>query len=117
MVPENSIYSAMATSSNSMSDSTDAFFMVTEGLVPSIPRKFPTTTIVDFSGLLTAPLVLETDLKEGCGGELWPAGKVLAKYLIQCKMDDLRGKSMFVCSDVFSSPLKNHLQDVNTYVD
>ena len=91
----------MAASSTHSLEETESFLSVTEDLVPSLPPNLPTTTTLDFSGLLTPPLILQTDLKEGCGGQLWPAGRVLAKYLIQCKMDGLRGKTMFVRSNNF----------------
>lgn len=91
-MPASSAYSA---------EETEPFLLVTEDLVPSLPPNLPKTTTLDFSGLLTPPLILQTDLKEGCGGQLWPAGRVLAKYLLQCKMDQLRGKTMFVRSDAF----------------
>ena len=42
-----------------------------------------TTTSLDFDGLLSEPLILHEDLQEGCGGQLWPAGMTLAKYLLQ----------------------------------
>lgn len=80
-------------SSNSKSD--DTFFMLSEELVPSIPPSPPAKISLGFAGLLDPPLILESDRKEGCGGQLWPAGKVLAKYLLQCRMDELRGKTMF----------------------
>ncbi|PSK53132.1 Protein-lysine N-methyltransferase rrg1 [Elsinoe australis] len=40
---------------------------------------------VDFDGLLKTPLRLHEDLKEGCGGQLWPAGMVLSKHLLRQK--------------------------------
>lgn len=91
----------MAASSTHCLEETDSFLSVTEELVPSLPPNLPTTTTLDLSGLLTPPLILQTDLKEGCGGQLWPAGRVLAKYLVQCKMDELREKTMFVRSNHF----------------
>lgn len=48
---------------------------------------------VDFSGLLDPPLLLHEDLKEGCGGQLWPAGIVLGRYLLE-RLDLLHGKTM-----------------------
>lgn len=90
------------TSPSNSSESDDAFFMLSEDLIPSAPPDLPARISLDFSGLLDPPLILESDRKEGCGGQLWPAGKALAKYLLQCKMDELRGKTMFVRSDVFS---------------
>lgn len=97
----------MTDSSTHFLEETDSFLSVTEELVPSLPPNLPTTTTLDFSGLLTPPLILQTDLKEGCGGQLWPAGRVLAKYLVQCKMDELRGKTMFVRSNRFLPTWRN----------
>ena len=51
---------------------------------------------VDFDGLLSPPLRLHEDLKNGCGGQLWPAGMVLGKYMLRMKKEDLVGKSMYV---------------------
>lgn len=56
------------------------------------------TSTVDFDGLLSPPLKLHEDLKGGCGGQLWPAGMVLAKYLLRQHKHDLHGRSMFVRS-------------------
>ncbi|KAI0152760.1 putative methyltransferase-domain-containing protein [Xylariaceae sp. FL1272] len=52
------------------------------------------TTETDFGGLLTGPkLKLHEDLKDGCGGQLWPAGMVLARWLLRYhgKGEDARG--------------------------
>lgn len=51
---------------------------------------------LSFSALLEPPLQLQTDQKQ-CGGQLWPAGKVLAQYLLQEQLNAMRGKHMFVC--------------------
>jgi hypothetical protein len=56
------------------------------------------TTSIDFDGLLSPPLKLHEDLANGCGGQLWPAGMVLAKYMLREQKDRLKGKSMFVRS-------------------
>lgn len=65
-------------------------------LLPSRPAKPPGVTTLSFSSRLQLPLQLHEDLKEGCGGQLWPAGMVLAEYLLDRK-EELRGKVMFVC--------------------
>ncbi|KAK8237110.1 putative methyltransferase-domain-containing protein [Phyllosticta capitalensis] len=52
----------------------------------SLPEyKAAGTASLDFDGLLPAhrPLRLHEDLKGGCGGQLWPAGMVLARYLLR----------------------------------
>ncbi|KAI1270744.1 putative methyltransferase-domain-containing protein [Xylariaceae sp. FL1019] len=42
------------------------------------------TTETDFGGLLQGPkLKLHEDLKDGCGGQLWPAGMVLTRWLLR----------------------------------
>ncbi|KAL9009935.1 MAG: hypothetical protein Q9173_005081 [Seirophora scorigena] len=73
----------------------DRSVCITEELVPSTAPKPPCTTSIDFDGLLDPPLVLQDDPTE-CGGQLWPGGMVLAKYLLRCKMDELKGKTMLV---------------------
>ncbi len=52
------------------------------------------TTKVDFSGLLSEPLQLHEDLKSGCGGQLWPAGMVLAKHFLRHRRDALQDARM-----------------------
>jgi hypothetical protein len=53
------------------------------------------TSVVDFDGFLTPPLRLHEDLAEGCGGQLWPAGMVLAKYVLR-NQQLVKYKTMFV---------------------
>ena len=78
----------------------DSLLTVAEDLVPSRLEKPETTISLDFSGLLYPPLTLRQDLTEGCGGKTWPAGMVLAKYLLRYKLDEMRGKNMFVRSSI-----------------
>jgi hypothetical protein len=79
-----------------MSDSEENdVFGVSQDLVPPAVQKTAGVTTVDFDGLLAQPLRLHEDLKNGCGGMLWPAGMVLGKYLLR-KKDGLEGKSMYV---------------------
>ena len=68
---------------------------ISEDLVPLRENKQAGETQISFDGLLDPPLRLHEDLKEGCGGQLWPAGMVLAKYLLE-RLDDIRGKTMSV---------------------
>ena len=56
--------------------------------------KAPRTTSVDFSGLLSEPLELQEDLTTGCGGQLWPAGMVLAKHFLRLQPHDVRDARM-----------------------
>ncbi|KAA6410280.1 MAG: S-adenosyl-L-methionine-dependent methyltransferase [Lasallia pustulata] len=67
---------------------------VGEEFVQSPNHLAPTTSSIDLDGLLNPPLQLQQDLKEGCGGQLWPAGVVLAKYLLRKKRDDLKEKTI-----------------------
>lgn len=67
-----------------------------ESLVPVRERKLPGITSLTFDKLLNEPLLLKEDLKSGCGGQLWPAGMLLAEYLLREQRESLRGKTMFV---------------------
>ena len=71
-------------------------FDISEDLIPSRTRSVPRSTSLSFGGLLDPPLHVNEDLKEGCGGQLWPAGMLLAKHLLERKTE-MRGKVMFVC--------------------
>ena len=68
-----------------------SLFSLDEDLIPIRPYKPAGQTSLDFSGLLNPPLLLHEDLKEGCGGQLWPAGMVLARYILK-DLDIVRGK-------------------------
>lgn len=81
-----------------MTDSEDGSLAISEDLVQSPTHKPASTTTLDFNGLLTTPLRLHEDLADGCGGQLWPAGMVLAKYILQQHKTNLKGKTMFVRS-------------------
>ncbi|AEO55864.1 hypothetical protein MYCTH_2124828 [Thermothelomyces thermophilus ATCC 42464] len=61
-----------------------------EDLAPLPEYKAAGTTEVDFSGLLGEPLKLHEDLKSGCGGQLWPAGMVLAKHMLRYHRERLQ---------------------------
>ena len=50
---------------------------------------------LSFDGLLGTPLRLQTNQKQ-CGGQLWPAGMALADFLIRERLDELKGRNMFV---------------------
>lgn len=67
-----------------------------EDLAPLPEYKAAGTTAVDFSGLLGEPLKLHEDLKSGCGGQLWPAGMVLAKHMLRYHRDRLQHARMSV---------------------
>ena len=81
-------------SSGDLSDeSLHVSFNVSEDLSPTRPAKAAGATDVSFSGQLNPPLVIHEDLKEGCGGQLWPAGMCLAKFLL-ARREEWRGKTM-----------------------
>jgi protein N-lysine methyltransferase METTL21A len=65
-----------------------------ESLVPARVNNTPIITAISCDNLLQPPLVLHQDLKEGCGGQLWPAGMVLAKYMMRHHSYDLADKTM-----------------------
>jgi hypothetical protein len=67
-----------------------------EDLAPLPEYKAAGTTEVDFAGLLGEPLKLHEDLKSGCGGQLWPAGMVLAKHMLRYHRERLQSARMSV---------------------
>ncbi|KAK4867308.1 hypothetical protein LT330_000818 [Penicillium expansum] len=67
---------------------------VSESLAPPRELKAAVTTDISFDGLLKEPLLLKEDLKDGCGGQLWPAGMALAKYLLSRHTTDLSDKTI-----------------------
>ncbi|KAG9190726.1 protein N-lysine methyltransferase METTL21A [Alternaria panax] len=78
-----------------MSDSEgNDVFGVGQDFVPPAPIKPAGDSEIDFDGLLSPPLKLHEDLKNGCGGQLWPAGMVLSKYMLQKHRDDVAGKQI-----------------------
>lgn len=85
------------------SNSASEVFTISEDLVQLPSRKDAGNSVIDFDGLLSPPLKLHEDLAKGCGGQLWPAGMVLARYLLQQKREQLDGKTMFVCPSSFES--------------
>jgi protein N-lysine methyltransferase METTL21A len=72
-------------------------FAISTTLIPERSNKSASTTSITFDNLLpsTAPLLLHEDLQEGCGGQLWPAGMVLSKYMLKYHREDsLKAKSI-----------------------
>jgi hypothetical protein len=69
-------------------------FAISEDLVASAFRKSAGIATIDFDGLLPIPLKLHEDLKNGCGGMLWPAGMVLSKYLLRNHKHSFVGREM-----------------------
>ncbi|KAK5012699.1 Protein-lysine N-methyltransferase efm6 [Cryomyces antarcticus] len=75
-------------------DGSDNVFNISEDLVQSPVHKAAGTSSLDFDGLLSTPLKLHEDLSGGCGGQLWPAGMVLSKYMLRNHRDNLQDRSM-----------------------
>ncbi|CAK7198201.1 Protein-lysine N-methyltransferase efm6 [Sporothrix eucalyptigena] len=61
-----------------------------EAIAPLPEYKIAGETAVGFDGLLkpAADLRLREDLSEGCGGQLWPAGMVLAKHMLRYRRSE-----------------------------
>lgn len=78
----------------SYSEKENDVFSLSQDLVPPAPIKSAGISEVDFDQLLSTPLKLHEDLKNGCGGQLWPAGMVLSKYMLRKHKSDLAGKSI-----------------------
>ncbi|KAF2707093.1 hypothetical protein K504DRAFT_50053 [Pleomassaria siparia CBS 279.74] len=78
----------------SSDNESNSIFAVSDDLVAPAPRKTAGVTTIDFDGLLSTPLQLHEDLKNGCGGMLWPAGMVLSKYLLRHQKENLSGKEI-----------------------
>ena len=80
------------------SNEAETLLTVAEDLVPLRDEEVQSTISIHFDGLLHPPLTLKQDMKEGCGGKTWPAGMVLAEYLLRCRLDSLKAKTMSVSS-------------------
>lgn len=78
------------------SDSAGDDLLVSEDLVEAPEYTQARTGTIDFDGQLSTPLCLHQDLTNGNGGQAWPAGMILSKYLLRTKRDMLRASSMFV---------------------
>jgi protein N-lysine methyltransferase METTL21A len=82
-------------------DGEDGFLAVSTDLVELPHIKQPGYSTIDFDGLLSNPLELLEDLAKGCGGALWPAGIVLAKYILRRHSETLRNKVMLATHRCF----------------
>jgi hypothetical protein len=90
-----------------MSDSEENdVFGVSQGLVQSALIKLAGASEISFDGLLSPPLKLHEDLKNGCGGQLWPAGMVLSKYMLRKHVHDLVGKEMYALGKLIGLSLQ-----------
>ncbi|KAK3653154.1 Protein-lysine N-methyltransferase efm6 [Elasticomyces elasticus] len=77
------------------SDDAELSLTISEDFVQSPMHKQSSTTRIDFDGLLTEqPLLLLENLSKGNGGMSWPAGHVLAKYLLRSKQSMLKESSI-----------------------
>lgn len=74
----------------------NTFLNFGEDLVQLPTIKASGTSEIDFDRLLATPLKLHEDLKEGCGGQLWPAGIALAKHLLRKHRHSLKNQRMSV---------------------
>lgn len=83
---------------DSSSADSPSVFDVSESLIPAREVKGIGHCSVSFDGLLSDPLLLKEDLAKGCGGQLWPAGMVLAKYLLRQSHPDIADKTMSVAT-------------------
>lgn len=62
-------------------------------LVAPAPILEARITETTFDGILKTPLKLHEDLARGCGGQIWPAGECLSKYVLKkLSGDDVKGK-------------------------
>ncbi|KAL7275985.1 Protein-lysine N-methyltransferase efm6 [Rhizina undulata] len=52
-------------------------------LVAPAPILEARITETTFDGMLSTPLKLHEDLAKGCGGQIWPAGETLTKYILR----------------------------------
>ncbi|KAK1069555.1 Protein-lysine N-methyltransferase efm6 [Friedmanniomyces endolithicus] len=84
-----------ADDNNDNNDNDAAPFAISEDLVQSPTHKQASITRTDFDGLLkSSPLLLSEDLAKGNGGQAWPAGYVMAKFLLRRKLEELSKASM-----------------------
>ncbi len=90
-----------SSSSSSSADSSDTEgefspLALADKFTPLPAYKAAGTTETDFDGLLPPgkPLRLHEDLTNGCGGQLWPAGMTLARYMLRYHAGSLAGKRM-----------------------
>jgi hypothetical protein len=77
-----------------------------DDFTPVPTYKAASTTSIDFSGLLKPPLKLHEDLKNGCGGQLWPAGMVLARQMLRYHQNSMKDSRMCVLYTIFHLAIK-----------
>ncbi|KAI7177112.1 S-adenosyl-L-methionine-dependent methyltransferase [Hortaea werneckii] len=89
-------------------------FAISEDLVQSRTQKQAGTGEIDFDGLLQTPLKLHEDLAKGNGGQAWPAGRVLAKYLLRKKRDELKRSTMLAIALGCQPDQALHITDMDS---
>ncbi|KAE8556342.1 hypothetical protein EYB25_001043 [Talaromyces marneffei] len=87
-------YFSFTEPSSPADDPDNSQLLIGESLIPVRERRHAGTTVVSIDGLLKEPLQLKEDLKEGCGGQLWPAGLLLSRYMLEEHATDLVGKTI-----------------------
>ncbi|KAI7283219.1 S-adenosyl-L-methionine-dependent methyltransferase [Hortaea werneckii] len=92
-------------------------FAISEDLVSSRTQKQAGTGEVDFAGLLQTPLKLHEDLAKGNGGQAWPAGRVLAKYLLRKKRDELKRSTMLAIALGCQPDQALHITDMDSMLN
>ncbi|RMY68491.1 hypothetical protein D0864_11333 [Hortaea werneckii] len=92
-------------------------FAISEDLVSSRTQKQAGTGEVDFDGLLQTPLKLHEDLAKGNGGQAWPAGRVLAKYLLRKKKDELKRSTMLAIALGCQPDQALHITDMDSMLN
>ncbi|RMY62766.1 hypothetical protein D0864_12760 [Hortaea werneckii] len=92
-------------------------FAISEDLVSSRTQKQAGTGEVDFDGLLQTPLKLHEDLAKGNGGQAWPAGRVLAKYLLRKKRDELKRSTMLAIALGCQPDQALHITDMDSMLN
>jgi hypothetical protein len=86
-------------------DDEDDHFAVSTDLVQLPSVKEAGYSTINFDGILMKPLELREDLAKGCGGALWPAGLVLAKYILRRHLEALQDKVMSGCAQFLAKGL------------
>ncbi|RMZ30216.1 hypothetical protein D0859_05706 [Hortaea werneckii] len=92
-------------------------FAISEDLVSSRTQKQAGTGEVDFDGLLQTTLKLHEDLAKGNGGQAWPAGRVLAKYLLRKKRDELKRSTMLAIALGCQPDQALHITDMDSMLN
>lgn len=83
---------AVARCNSPLTSDDEDFSHFGSGLVAPRAEQVPSTTSVDFGGLLASPIQLHQDLAQGCGGQIWRAGELLTSYILREQSESLRGK-------------------------